>query len=177
MAYVITTPSLGFPAITSVNTSLTGLGVSLGDVVKAKDPTYGQGEFIFLKGSANIVAGSLCYYSDNASADSAKLTTTSGVVDGGSPLCVAMAAVDAVTKYGWFQIVGKAVVLKTATKIDPASTFKVYLSATAGRVMPTSVAGRQVIGARFQAAATVTTTTSTCVVTLNNPSQKTGTLV
>jgi hypothetical protein len=79
--------------------------------------------------------------------------------------------------YGWFQIGGRAVVLKTATKIDPASTFKVYLSATAGRVMPTSVAGRQILGARFPATATVTTTTSTCVVTLNRPTQKTGTLV
>ena len=73
--------------------------------------------------------------------------------------------------------IGKALVYKTATKIDPASTFKVYLSATAGRVMPTSVAGRQVLGARFQQAATVTTTTSTCIVTINRPTQKTGTLV
>jgi hypothetical protein len=173
MAYVISTPHLGCPIITDVGTTAK---VPIGTVVKAVDPTYGQGEFIYLRGTASIDAGELVYYNDNAVADTVKLTTTSGVVDGGSPIAVAMAAVVA-DKYGWFQITGKAVVLKTATKIDPATTFKVYLSATAGRVMPTSVAGRQVLGARFHAAATVTTTTSTCVVTLNRPHQKTGTLV
>jgi hypothetical protein len=173
MAYAIATPSLGYPKIGVVHDSEL---VPVGTTVKAYDPTYGEGEFIFLRGSASIFAGSLCYYSDNATANTAKLTTTSGVVDGGSPVCIASAAIVA-NKYGWFQIGGRALVYKTATKIDPASTFKVYLSGTAGRVMPTSVAGRQVIGARFQNAATVTTTTSTCVVTLNRPSQKTGTLV
>jgi hypothetical protein len=173
MAYAIATPSLGYPKITS--TSSTEL-VPVGTVVRATDPTYGEGEFIYLKGSAGVVAGLLVYYYDNAAADAVKLTTTSGVVDGGSSVAVAMAAITAAL-YGWFQISGNAVVLKTATKIDPASTFKVYLSGTAGRVMPTSVAGRQVLGARFPATATVTTTTSTCVVTLNRPTQKTGTLV
>lgn len=172
MTFRIITPNLGFPAITDVVTSLTGLAVTVGTKVFARDETLGDGEFIFLKGSASIVANQMCYYSDNAVADSAKLTKTSGVVDGGSPICKSMAAVDATTKYGFFQIGGKATVLKTATKIDPASTFKVYLSATAGRVMPTSVSGRQVLGARFENAATVTTTTSTCIVTLNQPIQQ-----
>jgi hypothetical protein len=148
----------------------------IGKIVTAVDPTLGEGEFIYLKGGASVVANSLVYYTDNAAADSVKLTTTSGVVDGGSNLAVAMAATTAAL-YGWFQIGGRATVLKTATKIDPASTFKVYLSATAGRVMPTSVAGRQILGARFPATTTVTTTTSTCIVTLNRPTQKTGTLV
>lgn len=174
MAYVIATPNLGFPPITDIGATAK---VPLGTIVRAVDPTLGSGEFIYLRGSASIVAGSLVYFSDNATADTVKLTTTSGVVDGGSSIGVAMAAVVA-DKYGWFQISGKATVLKTATKIDPATpTAKVYLSATAGRVMPTSVAGRQVLGARFQAAATVTTTTSTAVVTLNRPSQKSGTLL
>jgi len=173
MAYAIATPSLGYSKITAIDDSAL---VPLGTIVRAVDPTYGEGEFIYLRGTASITTGLVVYYNGNTTANTAVLTTTSGVVDGGSSLAVAMAAVVA-DKYGWFQIGGKAVVLKTATAINPASTFKVYLSATAGRVMPTSVAGRQVIGARFHAVATVTTTTSTCVVTLNRPSQKTGTLV
>lgn len=173
MAYANATPSLGFPKLTAADSVA---AVPIGTVIRAVDPVYGSGEFIYLKGSTGVVAGLVCYYNDNGAADSVKLTTTSGVVDGGSSLCVAMAAITA-SLYGWFQISGRAVVLKTATKIDPASTFKVYLSATAGRVMPTSVAGRQILGARFSATATVTTTTSTCVVTLNRPTQKTGTLV
>lgn len=173
MTWRISDGKIGFQPITS--TSSTKLH-PIGTIVKANDPTFGQGEFIYMKGSASVVAGLVVYYNDNGAADSVKLTTTSGVVDGGSSLAVAMAATTALL-YGWFQISGNATVLKTATKIDPAATFKVYLSATAGRVMPTSVAGRQIIGARFPATATVTTTTSTCIVTLNRPSQKTGTLV
>jgi len=56
--------------------------------------------------------------------------------------------------------------------MDPAGTTKVYLSATAGRVMQTSVAGRQVIGARWASTTTVTSTTSTAVATLNRPVQQ-----
>lgn len=173
MAYVFTENSLGWQAITDTSSTAKH---PIGTIMRAKDPTYGAGEFIYLKGSASVAVGNTVYYYDNAAASSVKLTTTSGVVDGGSNIAVAMSACTALL-YGWFQISGNAVVLKTATKIDPASTFKVYLSATAGRVMPTSVAGRQILGARFPATATVTTTTSTCVVTLNRPSQKTGTLV
>ena len=173
MAFIITTGPVGAQPIANTDTVRNH---PIGMIVRATDPTYGEGEFIYLKGSASVAVGSLVYYTDNAAADSVKLTTTSGVVDGGSNLAVAMAATTA-SLYGWFQIGGRAVVLKTATKIDPASTFKVYLSATAGRVMPTSVAGRQILGARFPATTTVTTTTSTCIVTLNRPTQKTGTLV
>jgi len=173
MTFIIVNGLAGYQPIADTSTVQNH---PIGTIVRAVDPTYGEGEFIYLKGGASIAANMVVYYYDNAAANSAKLTTTSGVVDGGSNLAVSKAATTAAL-YGWFQIGGNAVVLKTATKIDPASTFKVYLSATAGRVMPTSVAGRQILGARFPATTTVTTTTSTCVVTLNRPSQKTGTLV
>lgn len=172
MAYVIATPNLGFTLIGTIDLTAK---VPIGTIVRAVDPTYGSGEFIYLKGLVGTVAGLVVGY-DNVTGIT-YLGTTSGVVDGGSPLAVATAATVAST-WGWYQISGNAVVLKTATKLDPATpTVKVYLSATAGRVMPTSVAGRQIIGARFSTAATVTTTTSTCIVTLNRPTQKTGTLV
>ena len=145
----------------------------LGKIVRAKDPTLGAGEFIYLLGIVGTVAGLAVFY-DGTTGHTA-LTSTSGVVDGGSPLAIAMSA-NVASQYGWYQIGGNSTVLKTAKQITPA-TPKVYLSATSGRVMPTSVAGRQILGARFSTVATVTTTTSTVVVTLNRPSQKTGTLV
>lgn len=172
MAWIPVDTRLGVQPI--ANTATTAQH-AIGTIIRAQDPTFGFGEFIYLQGSAGVVAGLVCFYTDNAAANSVKLTSTSGVVDGGSDLCVAMAATTALL-FGWFQITGNATVLKTNTKIDPASTFKVYLSATAGRVMPTSVSGRQIIGARFPATTTVTTTTSTCIVTLNRPTQKTGIL-
>lgn len=170
MAYVIATPSLGFPLITDHSTTQK---VAIGAIVRAVDPTYGSGEFIYLKGVANTLAGLTVYY-DSVTGKTA-LTSTSGVVEGGAQVAVAMSACVA-SEYGWYQISGNAVVLKTATKIDPATTFKVYLSATAGRLMPTSVAGRQILGARWSTLATVTTTTSTAIITLNRPHLKTGTL-
>jgi hypothetical protein len=60
------------------------------------------------------------------------------------------------SQWGWYQIAGDATIKKTAVKVDPAGTTKVYLSGTSGRVMQTSVAGRMVIGARWITATTVT---------------------
>jgi hypothetical protein len=170
MAWNIRSPLIGAQPIATTSTVKNH---PLGTVVQADDPTYGTGEFVYLEGAASTVAGLVYFYSLR---EGAIVTTTSGVVDGGSPIAVAMSA-NVNGQYGWYQIGGDAVVLKTATKIDPATTFKVYLSGTAGRLMPTSVAGRQILGARWSATATVTTTTSTALVTLNRPSQKTGTLV
>jgi len=111
---------------------------------RAKDSTYGEGTFIYLKGASNTVVGSLVTY--NSTTGATVLTTTSGVVNGGAPIAVAMSANNTTDNYGWYQVVGAAVVKKTAVKVDPAGTTKVYLSATAGRAMQTSVSGRQVLG-------------------------------
>lgn len=149
----------------------------VGTIVRAKDPTYGAGEFIYLKGVTSNFVGALVTYVANTGVTA--LSTTSGIATGGAPMAVSMSAADGGTTntYGWFQIDGDAVMYKTAVKFDPASGQRIYLSGTAGRVMQTSVAGRQIIGARFAATATVTSTTSTVIVTLNRPSQKSGTAV
>jgi hypothetical protein len=146
----------------------------IGTVTIGRSPIYGEGEFIYLKGVASNFAGALGTYVGSAGAFA--LSTTSGVATGGAPMAVSMSTATA-SQWGWFQISGDALMYKTAVKFDPASGQRVYLSATAGRVMQTSVAGRQIIGARFAATATVTSTTSTVVVTLNRPAQKTGTAV
>jgi hypothetical protein len=86
-----------------------------------------------------------------------------------SPVAVAMAACDATTKFGWYQIGGSATVKKTAVKVDPAVARQVYISATSGRVMQTSAAGKNILGARWEATTTVTSTTSTAVITMNRP--------
>lgn len=145
-----------------------------GTIVAAKDPTYGFGEFIYLQGVTGNFAGALVTYVTSTGV--VVLSTTSGVVAGGAPMAVSMSAATAV-QFGWYQIAGDAIVLKTAVKFDPASGQRVYLSGTAGRIMQTSVAGRQIIGARFAATATVTSTTSSAIITLNRPSQKSGTAV
>jgi len=170
MTWRISSPTIGYQRITDTSTTQSH---PIGTIVRASDPTFGEGEFIYLLGVVGTLAGLSVYY-DSVTGKTA-LTSTSGVVEGGGPFAVAMSA-NVASQWGWYQISGNATVLKTATKIDPASNFKVYLSATAGRLMPTSVAGRQVVGARWSTLATVTTTTSTAIVTLNRPAIKTGTL-
>jgi hypothetical protein len=174
MAWKFVNSSLGMPPITST-TLLTATvqpkAWKLGDIQRAVDPTFGGGEFIYLTGCASTVAGLLVYYDTYTSLTS--LTTTSGALNRGHPVAVAMSA-NLALYGGWYQIGGAATVLKTAVKVDPAlaTGTNVHLSATAGRVMQTSVASRQVLGARFASAVTVTSTTSTAVVTLNRPMQQ-----
>lgn len=170
MAFTITTQLLGAQPIAETSTTRRH---PLGTIVEGTDPTLGAGEFIYLLGLAGTVAGLGVTYTARTGVTA--LGTTSGVVEGGAPFAVAMSA-NVANQYGWYQIGGDTTVLKTAVAITPA-TVKVYLSATAGRLMPTSVAGRQILGARWGHVTTVTSTTSTAIITLNRPSLKTGTLV
>ena len=170
MAYSLADIGIGWQGLTEVSDTKRH---AYGTIVKGVDPLLGFGEFIYLKGVANTAAGLVVNYTARTGVTA--LTLTSGVVQGGGPVAVAMAATIDST-YGWYQIAGDAVVLKTAVAITHA-TIKVYLSATLGRVMPTSVAGRQIVGARFSFSTTVASGTSTCIATLNRPSQKTGDLL
>jgi hypothetical protein len=166
MAYVITS---GIAGVQPIATTSTVKNHEFGKIVRATDPTYGEGEFIYLLGVANTVVGSMVTY--KASTGVTALSSTSGTTNGGAPVAVAMSA-NVASQYGWYQISGDAVIKKTAVKVDPAGTTKVYLSATSGRVMQTSVSGRQVLGARWIATTTVTSTTSTAIATLNRPHQQ-----
>lgn len=173
MAWQFMNQNVGMPPITDTRVIL-GTGVlkpwRYGDIQKAVDPTYGVGEFIYLKGAANCVAGLVWTYDI---ANAVVIAVASGALARGHPVCVSMAAITALLA-GWFQIGGNAIVLKTAVKVDPAfaTGMNVHLSGTAGRVMQTSVASRQIIGARFATLVTISSTTSTAVVTLNRPVQQ-----
>ena len=68
------------------------------------------------------------------------------------------------SQYGWYQICGLAVALKTAVTVNPQVT--VFLSGTAGRVKVVASAGLQVVNCRSANLTTVTSTTST--ITLPN---------
>lgn len=137
----------------------------LGKVVRAYDSTtsgQGAGEFIYLLGAANTLAGLV--YSYNATTyQTVVLPVTANL---GTPIAVAMSA-NVAAQYGWYQIQGEAVVLKSAVAVTPQA--KVYISGTAGRLMPTSTSGRQILGAKFANLTTVTSTTSTATVLINRP--------
>lgn len=135
---------------------------ALGTICRAWDPTYGEGEFIYLLGVANTVVGSVVKY--NATTYQTVLLTAVAVQV--CPVAVAMSA-NVASQYGWYQIGGNAVVKKTAVAVTPQVAL--YISGTAGRVKVIASAGLQIVGARSANLTTVTSTTSTVVVTINRP--------
>jgi hypothetical protein len=137
----------------------------LGTIIRAKDDTYGEGEFIYLLGVASTVVGSLVEY--NATTYQTALSANTAAKVG--PVAVAMSA-NVATQYGWYQVGGLAVIKKTAVAVAPGVA--VYQSGTTGRVMPTSASGKQILGARTANLASVTSTTSTVVVAINRPGKQ-----
>lgn len=175
MAFGHSDPRVGLPAITDHTTPATvetigsttvyDIPVPLGTIVKASDPTYGQGEFIRLIGVANTVANLMVTYS-KSTFQTAIMSDTANL---SMPVAVAKSACVA-GEHGWYQISGMTPVLKTNVKADPAvAGNRVFLSATIGRVMQTSTAGKQILGAMRANVATVTSTTSTVVLQLSRP--------
>ena len=138
------------------------LPATLGMVCRAFDPTYGEGEFILLVGVANTVVGSLVSY--NASTYQTALSANTA--NQATPVAVAMSA-NLAASFGWYQIGGLAVVKKTAVATSPQVA--VYQSATTGRIMATAASGKQLLGARSANLATVASTVSTVIVSINRP--------
>lgn len=136
----------------------------LGTIVRGNDPTYGEGEFIYLLGVASTIVGSLVIYS--ATTYQTTLTVGATHKNTGNPLAVAMSA-NVAAAYGWYQVYGNAVIKKTAVAVTP--NVAVMLSATAGRIKVLTSAGFMIAGARSANLTTVTSTTSTVIVTINRP--------
>jgi hypothetical protein len=112
---------------------------------------YGFGEFIYLAGVTSCARGSVCLVTDDWG------TALIQARDKGA-VAIALGAVDASTKFGWFQIWGKAVAA-CDTVADGAPC---YIDGTAGRVDDAAVAGDCILGMRTSSA----DDTSTCVVTM-----------
>lgn len=135
---------------------------TLGMVCRAFDPTYGEGEFIMLVGVANTVVGSLVTY-NTTTYQTALSPNTANLAQ---PVAVAMSA-NGAGSFGWYQIGGLAVVKKTGVAVNAGVA--VYQSATVGRIMPTAASGKQILGARSANLASVLSTVSTVVVSINRP--------
>lgn len=174
MTYTVNTPRLGIVDLTAIYTTLGSPGIGnlpsvttepqLGEIVTAWDPVIGGAEFIFLAVpiSTAIPLGTLVDWDANYRVAANPTTTKTGLSVGAT--LVAFASNTAL-QYGWFQIQGKATVLKTAVTVAPNTG--VFISGTAGRVQNVVSTGKQIIGARFANTATVTSTTSTVTVFLN----------
>jgi len=131
MPYTIQNPIVGNQPI---DTTETVARHALGTIVRANDPIYGAGEFIYLKGVASTAVGSWVTFNfDDGSTD---LLAANAI----GPVAVAMSA-NVASQYGWYQIYGKAVGACLTGFLDNAN---VYATATAGSVDDAVVAGDRV---------------------------------
>lgn len=126
----------------------------LGQRCKARDvgsTAYGFGDFIYLKGVASVARGSVCLILDDYSVGLLAARDKGAVA-------LALGAVDAATKFGWFQVRGMGVALCDTV----AAAAPCYIDGTAGRIDDAAVAGDCVLGMRTNTA----DDTGTCVVTM-----------
>lgn len=143
----------------------------LGTEIRVWDPTYGEGRAVYWKigTSTAIAAGTLVYASASGTATAVPASATSKKTGRAVYVSLAAVASDSVnTQYAWFLKKGFTAVLKTAVTVPADSA--VYISTTAGRFYLTASAGGQIIGARTANSASVTSTTSTVLVQIDNPS-------
>jgi hypothetical protein len=131
MAYVISNARIGMQPIDQTDTTQRH---ALGTIVTAADPTYGEGEFIYLKGVASTAVGSWVTYNLD---DGSTLLLAANAI---GPVGVAMSA-NVASQYGWYQISGKAVGKALASYADNGL---VFATATAGSVDDAVVDGDMV---------------------------------
>lgn len=94
-------------------------------------------EFVYLQGVASTAVGSWVTFTSAG-------VTTLLVANGKGRVAIAMAILDATTKFGWYQVFGQASGLALASY---ASGGKVWATATAGSVDDADVAVDLVVGA------------------------------
>lgn len=129
--WVVQEPIIG---IQPIETTDTVKNHPLGTIVQAKHATYGNGEFIYLLGVVNTVAGSWATYNlDDGS-------TTLLVANAIGPVGIAMSA-NVASQYGWYQISGKAIGKALSGYLDNAL---VWATSTAGSVDDAVVDGDMV---------------------------------
>ena len=174
MAYTIIDPQLGFLPIGSTDAGVTTSGgtaggtviptppLTLGQIVKAVDPTFGTGEFILLPGVTSCAVGSVVTYNTTS------FTTTLCAVGGNipQPIAIAMAANTSSSVWSWFQISGVAVVKKQCT-VSLAAGAAVGVLST-GLIAGTG-SGKEIDGAVVAAVASATAGRTSVRVLISRP--------
>ncbi len=138
--------------------------VPVGTIVRAKDPTVGEGEFIYLATTASVKTGALVYWTVRAAGSVITKVTPTTTLNG---LNLAVAMCNGVTKqFAWFCIAGTVPILKIASLF--AVDAKVYLAGTTtGRIRALTSTGRNILGMRSAASTSAAVSTLAC--TFNRP--------
>lgn len=133
----------------------------VGMIRKARHSTYGEAEFIYLKGVASTAVGSLVTY--NTSSFTTALAPVGSNLP--QPIAVAMSA-NVASQWGWYQISGIAIMKKTCT-VSLAADAKVGVLTTG--LVAGSGSGKEILGALVAAVASATAGRTTVQVVINRP--------
>lgn len=158
MAYIIENARIGMQPIADTSTTQQH---PIGTIVTAKDPTYGQGEFIYLLGVASTAVGSVVTYNTSSGTTALAAVGTNKP----QPIAIAMSA-NVASQWGWYQISGIAVVKKTCTVSLAANAAVGVL--TTGLIAGTG-SGKEVQGALVAVVASATAGRTTVQVVVNRP--------
>lgn len=157
MAYIITDVILGNQNI--ADTSSTAKH-PLGLVVSAVDPTLGGGEFVYLKGVASTIVGSVVTWDG-------VFQTALAPVGANLPQAVAVAmSANVAAQFGWYQVAGQAQAAK-ATTVSFAANAAIGVK-TVGLVN-SSGTGKEVQGALVAVAVTAASAVGLVQIKLNRP--------
>ena len=157
MTFLVSTPVVGFQEIDDTSTTQNH---PLGTIVTGVDGTLGGAEFIYLKGVASTVVGSIVNYDDGFQT----ALDTSATAGPSRPLAVAMSA-NVADQYGWYQISGLAVATKanTVSFADGAG-----LGATSGLAVA-ALSGNVIQGAIVRTVASAKSDVTTVAIAINRP--------
>lgn len=169
MAFLITAPDLsGLPPIGAVLSGKTVASgttrplVPLGTICRAVDPTFGEGEFIYLPGVASTAVGSVVVY------NTSNYTTTLCPVTANlaQPIAIATAANTSASTHAWYQIGGVATVAKSVGVTIPVN---VALGIRSTAKIGASASGKEIQGARSANSASTNSAATTLAVLINRP--------
>lgn len=176
MAFTCTEPQMGYLgsfANTDAGVSFANSGATvyptppttLGMIVRGYDPTYGQGEFILLRGVASTTVGSAVTY-DYITYQTALLPATANLA---MPVACSMAATTALL-FGWYQISGVCTFAKSvAFSVTTITGVPIYVAVTAGLVSTSATSGVQIENAQSANLASVASTTGTLLCVIQRP--------
>jgi hypothetical protein len=157
IAFAPTSPLIGVQQIAVTSTTQKH---PLGTRVRAVDPVYGEGEFIYLQGVASTAAGDIVIFDDKAG------TTTRTVAASRGPVAIAMSA-NVASQFGWYQLAGSGVA-NTASAGTGAANALLQTSATAGQATVSGTASQKIDGIICKAAQD-TPTSGFTVVQMDRP--------
>lgn len=163
MAFKTSTNSaLGVPAIALYGVDSIAR-LPIGTIARGVDDVLGEAEFMYLPGSAGVIAGDVVVVDLSPGAASVGRAQAGTHNNLGMPLAVAVAATPA-GSFGWFQISGCAIANVTAG----TAAGRMFLTDTAGSVTSGATAGAQVISGRISSAVG-TPAAGQSYVTINRP--------